>query len=152
MKARTAIVVCALTLATTVVGAEETHHEGSAPGEAKAGAMGMMHEGGMPMMDMKTMEEHMEKMQAIMAQAKAAKDPKERQALLKKHRQEMHASMNMMNGMMMPEVSGGAMGGGPKTAPDAKQMQQQHQMMQQRMNMMQKMMENMLDQQAMTEE
>lgn len=151
MKMKTAMLGSAMIFATAMAVADEKHHEGTqAKGAPESG--GMMQEGGMPMMDMKTMEEHMEKMQATLDKAKSAKDPKERQVLLQDHMKEMNAGMGMMNkmsGMMMSQPSGGAMGGGPKMEPDSKQMQQQHESMQQRMSMMQKMMEHMMAQQAL---
>ncbi len=151
MKRKQAVLAGVVAIVATGVVADDKHHEGSSA-KTMPGGTGMLHEGGMPMVDMKTMEEHMEQMQATLNKARASKDPNERQALLQKHMQEMHTGMDMMNhmgGMMMPQSAGGAMGGGPEMAPGSKQMQQQHEVMQQRMDMMQKMMQHMMDQQAL---
>jgi hypothetical protein len=102
------------------------------------------------------MQEHMKKMQDIMARMQKTTDPAERQKLMNEHTQAMQEGMKTMrtSAMMQDMMSGGMMreapkegagpgmgGGGPMS----------HEMMERRMEMMQMMMEQMMQHQAATE-
>jgi len=92
------------------------------------------------------MDEHMKKMQALHDKMTSATTPAERQKVMDEQRQEMHASMAMMNPMMQGGAkTGGMMGQKGEPADAGAQMQ----MMQKRMDMMQMMMQTMMDQPGM---
>ena len=96
------------------------------------------------------MDEHMKKMQALHDKMTSATTPAERQKVMDEQRQEMHASMAMMNPMMHGGAKTGGMGAGMmgqkgEPADAGAQMQ----MMQKRMDMMQMMMQTMMDQPGM---
>jgi hypothetical protein len=99
---------------------------------------------------MRQMDEHIKKMQALHDKMTSATPPEERQKLMDEQRSEMQACMAMMTPMMqgggmMGGMGGGAMGQQGKPADTNMQMQ----MMQKRMDMMQMMMQTMMDQQGM---
>jgi hypothetical protein len=97
-----------------------------------------------PAQAMRTMDEHMKKMQSLHERMARASTREERQKLMEEARNEMHEGMASMGPMMQ----GGAMGGrgmGAKGAPaDAGTRMQ---MMEKRMDMMQMMMQMMMDRQ-----
>jgi hypothetical protein len=150
--------------------ADSDHHKGDGSSQ---GMPGMMMSGGMPMMNMDAMHEHMTKMQKTMEQIQGAGDAKARQDLMQQHMKEMQEGMGMMQGMMsdnMPKKMMGQMGGehkmpgkikgpGPRAMMDDDAMEnsetltKRHNMMKQRMDMMQgmmgQMMEHMMQQQKM---
>ena len=93
---------------------------------------------------MRTMDEHMKKMQSLHERMAKASTPDERQKLMEEARTEMHEGMASMGPMMQ----GGAMGargmGGKAPSADAGTRMQ---MMEKRMDMMQMMMQMMMDRQ-----
>ena len=93
---------------------------------------------------MRTMDEHMKKMQSLHERMANASTPDERQKLMEEARKEMHEGMASMGPMMQ----GGAMGargmGGKAPSADAGTRMQ---MMEKRMDMMQMMMQMMMDRQ-----
>lgn len=91
-----------------------------------------------PATDRAAMQGCMTNMQEMMAKARQAKTPAERQALMGEHMAMMQGQMAAMHGMKGHGADGAMMD--PKSAPQMK-------MMQQRMDMMQDMMKQMLDQQ-----
>ena len=141
------ITVVMITLSTAVV-ADKAHHKGEAAGKAMSG---MMHsKSGMPMADMDTIREHMEKMQKTMGKIHNTKDNKEHQELMQQHMKEMHKGMGMMHGMMSGEMPGKMkerveMMDEDDEIADLKTMRKRHQMMEQRMDTMQGMMGQMME-------
>jgi len=151
--------------------AEEDHHK---DGDSRQSSPGMMMSGGMPMMDMKTMHDHMAKMQKTMDQVLRSKNMKEQQELMHQHMKEMHEGMGMMQRMMsgsmpgpmgdkqmrgdMPKGMGGQMSDDQMRGKgrmemmdddddmsDVKAMRKRHNVMEQRMDMMQGMMGQMME-------
>ncbi|MCC6562011.1 MAG: hypothetical protein IT478_11675 [Xanthomonadales bacterium] len=98
------------------------------------------------------MDEHMQMMKALNEKMLSATTPEARKIVMDKQREEMQASMGMMNQMHEGGMMGG-MGGGMMaqkgTPPDAAASMPMMQMMQKRMDMMEMMMQTMMDQQGM---
>lgn len=118
------------------------------PGMMGGGMMGrgMMSEGmkGGGMMDMEGMRGHMEEMQRLMDRMHGTRDPKERHALMRKHRELMHQAMQSMRHMRWEG----------QECPSGEReecLMRRQQMMQQRMDMMQEMMNQMMQHQSMME-
>lgn len=104
---------------------------------------------------MARMDEHMQMMKALHEKLMSATTPEARKIVMDRQREEMQASMGMMNQMHEGGMMGG-MGGGMMaqkgTPPDAAApmpMMPMMQMMQKRMDMMEMMMQTMMDQQGM---
>ena len=104
---------------------------------------------------MRTMDSHLQAMQAMHEKMTAARTPQERQALMDEHLKVMREAMGAMQGMSgMPggmQGMGGmgamqgqaaAMGSGMGMPPA---MMQHHQVMEKRMDMMTSMMQMMMD-------
>jgi hypothetical protein len=104
---------------------------------------------------MAKMDEHMQTMKALHEKMLTATTPEARKILMDKQREEMQASMGMMNQMhaggMMGGMGGGMMAqqGTPPEAAAPMPMIPMMQMMQKRMDMMEMMMQTMMDQQGM---
>ena len=136
-----AIVVCALS--SPVVSAQDN----TTP---TAPTMGMDNNVPMTQMqvNMKVMQQQMEKIQSTT-------DPKVRQKLMQEHMQTMQKNMQTMRGMGGPMMMGGGqrggmgMGGCKNTAAGG--MQKCGEMLEQRMDMMQMMMEQMMQHDQMME-
>ncbi len=99
---------------------------------------------------MRQMDEHMKRMQALHDKMTSAATPEERQKVMDEQRQEMQECMTMMKPMMQGGAMMGGMGAGmmgQKGQPA--DVNAQMQMMQKRMDMMQMMMQTMMDQQGM---
>ena len=98
---------------------------------------------------MARMDEHMQMMKALHEKLMSATTPEARKIVMDNQREEMQASMGMMN-QMHDSGRMGSMGGGMMaqkgTPPDAAAPMQ---MMQKRMDMMEMMMQTMMDQQGM---
>ncbi|GHA12704.1 hypothetical protein [Oceanisphaera arctica] len=104
---------------------QERGHKGDA-------MMGMMnHE------QMQTMHQHMEKMQALMAEIRQESDPEKRTALMQTHMQDMQEGMQMMSSQ------GGMSPGSKGMSPMG--MEERMGMMEQRMSMMHMMMQQMME-------
>ncbi len=116
-------------LPATSTHADDAHHQGGDAGDRKQGMM--MHGGGMGMMDMDRMQEHMKEMRQEMERIHRTDDPEERGRLMREHMEMMHEGMGGMRGMM-------GMGMG-------KSAEEHRQMMERRMDMMQEMMEQMME-------
>jgi len=101
---------------------------------------------------MARMDEHMQMMKALHEKLISATTPEARKIVMDRQREEMQASMGMMNQMHEGGMMGG-MGGGMMaqkgTPPDAAAPMPMMQMMQKRMEMMEMMMQTMMDQQGM---
>lgn len=101
---------------------------------------------------MARMDEHMQMMKALHEKLMSATTPEARKIVMDRQREEMQASMGMMNQMHEGGMMGG-MGGGMMaqkgTPPDAAAPMPMMQMMQKRMEMMEMMMQTMMDQQGM---
>jgi hypothetical protein len=120
--------------------ANEAHHPPDSATEKSGTAATAQPSGGMGMMQMHgDMQQHMDKMHAIMKKARGTKDAGERRKLMHEHKQEMHKAMDKMQGMM----------GGKGSDMSAMPMEKRMEKMEGRMGMMQKMMESMMDQQSM---
>ncbi|MBM7455627.1 hypothetical protein HNR62_001499 [Oceanisphaera litoralis] len=107
-------------------------HQSQSGAHRHGAMMGMMNQE-----QMQTMHQHMEKMQALMAEINQESDPEKRRALMQTHRQSMREGMQMMKGQ-------GGMGSGRK-GMSPMGMEERMGMMEQRMNMMHMMMEQMMD-------
>ena len=131
---------------------EHQHAEKAAPG-AKAPAS--------PQADDKSvaqMQEHMKKMQGIMARMQKTADPADRQKLMTEHTQAMREGMKTMRGMsgtMHGMMSGGMTGQAPKEGAGSGMGggagPMSPEMMERRMDMMQMMMEQMMQHQTALE-
>lgn len=154
---RISIIACtAAILATPVSYAVDEHHPDKASPPSKAAPTAKSQAS-----DKSTaqMQEHMKRMQDIMAKLQKTTDPAERQKLMAEHTKEMQEGMQLMRsmgggmmqgmmggGMMSDAPKGGAgkpgMGGGAPISPE---------MMERRMDMMQMMMEQMMQHQRALE-
>jgi hypothetical protein len=140
MKYSLIVSVFVLSLIASPVLAEEAHHPSDSATEQSGSSATVKPSGGMGMMQMHGgMQQHMDKMHAIMKKARHAKSDKERRSLMHEHRQEMHKAMDKMQGMM----------GGKGSDMSAIPMEKRIEKMEAGMGMMQKMMERMMDQQSM---
>lgn len=157
-------VVAVLCTGASAVYADDAHHpeQGSASASKPAAgknvlpkqpatpdkSMGNAEGSGAADMQMTKAQERMKQAQALMIKLREAKNPAERQKLMREHTQAMHDTMGMMRGMKMG-MDGcqgmGMMGGGQGMG----MMMGMHQMMEEHMGMMQMMMEQMLDRQEM---
>ena len=113
-------------------------------------------------MKMDKMQEKMKTMQEQMGKIHSAKDPQERQKLMKEHMQSMQEGMKMMGGM------GAGMKGGDMMAKTKKDqaesmtdagdgmemcmMMKKHKSVEARLDMMQKMMEQMMEHEGAEQE
>jgi len=104
------------------------------------------------------MQDHMKKMQDIMARMQKTTDPAERKKLMDEHTKVMQEGMQMMRGMgggMMQGMEGGMMGQAPKDGAAKPGMGRgapmSPEMMERRMDMMQMMMEQMMQHQKALE-
>lgn len=90
-----------LGLAAAPVLANEAHHSSDSATEQSASSANVKPGAGMGMMEMHDgMQQHMDKMYAIMEETQQAKSDKERHSLMREHKQEMHKAMDRMQGMM----------------------------------------------------
>lgn len=149
-------VVAALLMGAPVVYADDAHHheQGGAPAAKPAVPdKSMSHAEGSSAADaqMVKAQERMKQAQALMVKLREAKNPAERQKLMREHTQAMHDTIGMMRGMKMDMGSGQGMGmmGQDKGQMQTCGMMPMHRMMEGRMEMMQMMMEQMLDRQEM---
>lgn len=158
-------VVAALLTGAPVVYADDAHHpeQGGAPAAKPAVPdKSMSHAEGSSAADaqMVKAQERMKQAQALMVKLREAKNPAERQKLMREHTQAMHDTIGMMRGMKMDMGSGQGMGmmgsgqgmgmmGQGKGQMQTCGMMPMHRMMEGRMEMMQMMMEQMLDRQEM---
>jgi len=143
--------VAALFVGAPVVYADDAHHpeQGSASAsKPSAGknvlpkqpatpdkSMGNAEGSGAADAQMAKAQERMKQAQALMVKLREAKNPAERQKLMREHTQAMHDTMGMMRGMKMGMDGCQGMG--------------MHQMMEEHMGMMHMMMEQMVDRQEM---
>ena len=105
------------------------------------------------------MQEHMKRMQDIIAKLQKTTDPAERQKLVSEHTKEMQEGMQLMRsmggGMMQGMMGGGMMGDAPKDGAGKPGMGRRApippEMMERRMDMMQMMMEQMMQHQRALE-
>jgi len=150
------ITVLMIALSTTVA-ADKAHHEDQDEG-SKQSMSGMMHSGGMGMMDMDAMHKQMTKMQKTMEKIHNSKDPKVQKELMRQHMQEMHKGMGMMSGEMMKKMPKKmqepmVMMDADDEMTDLKTIHNRQQMAEQRMGVMQgmmmQMMQHMMQQQGM---
>ena len=110
--------------------ADSHHPHGTA--NKGGGMMGMMsHE------QMQAMHQHMEEMQALMANIQQESDPEKRKALMQAHMKDMQEGMQMMGGQ-------GGMGSGSKDM-SSMGMEERMGMMEKHMSMMQMMMGQMME-------
>ncbi len=141
------IALASVLLVPAAYGVDEHHPEKAAPG-AKAPKASAS-----PQADDKSvaqMQEHMKKMQDLMARLQKTTDPAERRKLMDEHTKEMQEGMQMMRGM-----GGGMMGQAPKDGAAKPGMGRGAPMspetMERRMDMMQMMMEQMMQRQKALE-
>ncbi len=136
-------------------GADEHHPEkaGPAPKAAKAPAKPKAEDKAAPQM-----QDHMKKMQDLMARLQKTTDPAERKKLMEEHTKAMQEGMQMMRGMgggMMQGMESGMMGQAPKDGAGKPGMGRgapmSPDMMERRMDMMQMMMEQMMQHQKALE-
>lgn len=118
-----------LVLPVTFALADDAHHQDENAGDRKQGMM--MRGGGVGMMDMDRMQEHMKEMRQTMERIHRTDDPAEHGRLMQEHMEMMHKGMGSMRGMM-------GMGAG-------KSDEEHRQMMERRMDMMQEMMQQMME-------
>jgi len=129
--------VVAMMVLSSPLFADSSHHQKESPANT-------MQSNGMAMMDMKKMDDHMNKMKETMAQIHRAENKEERQKLMQQHMQEMQQGMSMMSGGMAGSVSGKKGGHGGMVGTET--MKNCHGMMEQRIDMMQGMMGQMMEQ------
>jgi len=149
------IALAGVLLAPAAYGVDEHHPEKTAPGAKAPKAPAS------PKADDKSMaqmQEHMKKMQGIMARMQETTDPAERQKLMAEHTKAMQEGMQMMRGMgggMMQGMGGGMMGKAPKDGAAkpglGRGAPMSPEMMERRMDMMQMMMEQMMQRQKALE-
>jgi len=99
-------------------------------------------------------QEHMKKMQDIMARMQKTTDPAERQKLMSEHMQAMQEGMKSMRGMgggMMQGMMGQAPKDGTAKPGTGRGVPMSPEMMERRMDMMQMMMEQMMQRQKALE-
>lgn len=137
MKSHFIVSLFALSIAASPVFAEEAHHPAEPATEKSGSAVAAQPGGGMGMMQMHGMQQHMDRMHATMEKARQAKSTDERRRLMQEHMQEMHKAMGTMQGMTKDK--------GMSVMPMEKRMEG----MEMRMEMMRRMMQQMLDQQSM---
>lgn len=149
------IVLAGALLVPTAYGVDEHHPEKAGPAAKAPKAPAK------PQVEDKSiaqMQEHMKKMQDIMARMQKTTDPAERQKLMSEHMQAMQEGMKSMRGMgggMMQGMGGGMMGQAPKSGAGKPGMGRgapmPPEMMERRMDMMQMMMEQMMQHQKALE-
>ena len=113
-------------------------------------------------MKMDKMQEKMKTMQEQMGKIHSAKDPQERQKLMKEHMQSMQEGIKMMGGMSAGMIGGDMMAKAKKdqagSMPDAGDgmemcmMMKKHKSVEARLDMMQKMMEQMMEHEGAEQE
>ncbi len=158
MKRSVLIVLAVAVFAVPFAYAVDEHHPEKAASPAKA-AQGAKapRPAATPQADEKSMaqmQEHMKKMQDIMARLQKTTDPGERKKLMDEHTKAMQEGMQIMRGMgggKMQGMGGGMMGQAPKDGAAKPGMGRaapmSPEMMEHRMDMMQMMMEQMMQHQ-----
>ncbi|PJA31349.1 MAG: hypothetical protein CO187_09895 [Zetaproteobacteria bacterium CG_4_9_14_3_um_filter_53_7] len=136
---RLIVSIFVLSIAAAPALANEDHHSADSAAGKTDNAVITQPSGGMSMMQMQGMQQHMDKMHALMEKARAAKTDKERHTLMQEHMQEMHKAMGKMQGMM----------GGKDSSMVAMPMEKRMEKMEAGMGMMQKMMKQIMDQNSM---
>jgi hypothetical protein len=140
MKYSLIVSIFVLSLIASPVLANEAHHPSDSATEQSGSSATVQPSGGMGMMQMHgDMQQHMDKMHAMMEKARHAKDASEKRSLMHEHKQEMHKAMAKMQGMM----------GGKGSNMSAMPMEKRMENMEAGMGMMKKMMQHMMDQQSM---
>ncbi len=114
-------------------------------------------------MKMEKMQDKMKKMQEQMEKIHSAKDPQERQKLMKEHMLSMQEGMKMMGGMGAGMKGGDMMAKAKKDQPESMtdagdgmgmcmMMMKKHKSVEARLDMMQKMMEQMMEHEGAEQE
>jgi hypothetical protein len=155
-----AVALAGVLMVPAAYGVDEHHPENAAPGAKAPKAAASPQADDKPVAQM---QEHMKKMQDIMARMQKTADPAERKKLMTEHAQAMQDGMKTMRGMsgtMQGMMSGGVMTGAGMTSQAPKEGAgpgmggtgpMSPEMMERRMDMTQMMMEQMLQHQTALE-